>query len=171
MKAEKNTIAKELAEERATMESRLSVHTTARRLAKRVTKRLRNQHINSINFDRQDWGDNGFVCYIFMSKKVVSLKDCSNLLAKIDDLPATAWPSYSNLETTNGWSTTDDKYSGSRQYTRQFLLGEVRYYIQLTAIPLDDRESLDGIPKCRRVVVGEKETVTKSPIYELVCEE
>lgn len=27
------------------------------------------------------------------------------------------------------------------------------------------------VPKCRRVVVGEKETVTKSSIYEIVCEE
>lgn len=143
---------------------------SAQRKIKPILKRLRHVTISHSSIDHSSWDKSlDATCYIFISRKVYSMKDCENLLAKIDDCPGEL-DTYQD-PTKHGWETEDSKHAGTRSFTRVFIWRRIRIYIQVTAIPLEKSDAAGQVPKCRRVVIGEKETVTKSPIYEIVCEE
>lgn len=144
----------------------LTTFVLGRRLLKPITKRLRNMPIGAATITDCRWNHTiSHMAYFYLSMRVNSMKDTSSLLAKIDDIPGDA------LTDTNGWTTTDDKHSGTRSFQRTFMHRSVDVTIILTAIPIET--SVDGTPRCRKVVVGQ-ETKTETntyPLYEIVCDD
>lgn len=148
---------------------RLETVTKARRNARRILRRLRNAPVNYLSFDKSSWDSSVMAnCFIFMSKRINAMKETESLLAKIDNLPYDSIDEY--MLPTNGWSTEDDKFSGSRKFSRHFTLNGVKFFVQLTAIPEEKSDAAGHVPKCRRVVIGEKQETRTVPLYEIICD-
>lgn len=146
----------------------VKLHTRVRRLAKPIIKRLRNCPITHVSISANTWDDAEGNVYIFMSKKIFQMSETEGILEKMENLPIDKFSSYE--ESTKGWATEDDQYDGTRKFQRIFFHNDVRYFIQLTAIPEEKSDAAGHVPKCRRVVIGEKQETRTVPLYEIICD-
>ena len=163
MKANRNSLKHVLNEEHKAKVAILSAYVSGRRRIKPIIKRLRNLRVGSIMLYATPWSESiSHAARFYLSRRVSSMKDVEGILAKIDAIPV------SKTGVANGWRTKDNPHDGTRLFARTFYWRGVDIAIELTAIPEES-----GVAKCRRVVVGQKESVERSttPVYEIVCDD
>lgn len=122
------------------------------RLAKLYTRKLRNLGKPVALFP--SYGRTSSCLYIYYSRTVNSMKDCTPFLEKVE-------AALGNPD----WTSEDDKHEGTRRYEARIDGPRVSVQVILTAIPNLDSD------QCRKVVVGQQTDTITTPVYEIVCKD